>query len=179
MVQYRSSEQGDSDAGEVSPAHAPDDMRGALAKMVDEQFLKHPTYEHQQWRANRNGAHLLIIEFEKALVRHMRLLGVPVYAHCVVRTREEQKRLFAEGRSRISGLDEYPHQHCACDIIHSKYGWNLSPEQWKMLGHIGLELANKRGIAITWGGSPEYRFYDPAHWELTQWRERAKEVLRG
>lgn len=170
---------GDHDTGEVAPRHAPNDMRGALQGMIDREYLLHPTYEHQQWRANRNGAHLLIIEFEKALVKHMRILGVPVFAHCVVRTATEQARLFNSGMSRISGRDEYPHQHCAVDIIHSKFGWNLTPEQWKMLGHIGKEVALKRGIAITWGGEPEYGFYDPAHWELTQWRERAKEVLRG
>lgn len=177
-LQSRLVDPGDFDTGEVPNGHAPNDHRNALLTMKDEAFLRHTRYQEQQWRANRNGAHLLIIEFEKALVKHMRLLGVPMFAHCVVRTPTEQAARFQEGNSRKNGVGPYPHRHCAADIIHSKYAWNLSKEQWAIIGHCGKEVASFRNIDIVWGGSPEYGFYDPAHWELAHYREREKEVLQ-
>lgn len=167
----------DVDTGEVAPDNVPNDMRDALRKLVDNDFLDHPRYQEQQWRASRKGAHLLILEFEKAMVKRCRELGIPMYAHTVVRDQDTQQRLFKEGFSKTPGTSEWAHEHCAADIVHSRYAWNLTKDQWKLLGHIGKEVAQTRGIAIVWGGdwkSP----YDPAHWELAQWRERAKEVLQ-
>lgn len=166
---------GDIDTGEVPAGHRPNDSRGALLSMKNEAFLKRPKYQEQQWRALRAGAHPQIVEFEQAMVKHMRLLGVPMFAHCVVRTPQEQTRRFQEGNSRKNGLGAYPHRRCAVDIIHSLFAWNLSKEQWEIIGHCGKEVANKRGIDIVWGGSPAYGFYDPAHWELAHYREREKE----
>lgn len=166
----------DVDTGEVSRDTVPGDSRDALRAMVDRDYLGHPRYQEQQWRAERQGAHLLIVEFEKAFVKKCAEYGVPMFAHCVVRTREEQARVFREGHSKTPPTGQWAHQHCAVDVIHSKYGWNLTRDQWNLLGHIGKDVAKVRGIDIVWGGgwrSP----WDPAHWELAHWRERAKEVL--
>lgn len=166
----------DVDTGEASRGTVPGDMRDALNAMKDMAFLKHPTYEAQQWRANRENAHLLILEFERAFIKRCAYLGIPMFAHTVVRDRKEQQRVYDEGFSKTKPVLKWAHQHCAADIVHSKYAWNLTKDQWKLLGHIGKEVAHMLGIAIVWGGdwkSP----WDPAHWELAQWRERAKEVL--
>lgn len=152
-----------------------------MSAITDRAYLETKRYEEQQWRAERKNAHLLILEFEKAMVKRCRELGIPVFAHCVVRAPEEQLRAFKGGFSNDDPSDGYPHEHCAVDIIHSKYGWNMSVDQWRVIGHIGKEVARLRGIEITWGGdwkSKRWPHGDPAHWELTQWRERAKEVLK-
>lgn len=172
------SEPGDFDTGEVSKWHGPDDLRGALYTMRDAAFLRHPRYEEQQQRAKRDGAHLLILEFADKTVERLRLLDVPAFAHSILRTPTEQAAAFAKGNSRKNGTEPYPHGGTAVDIIHSKFGWNLSREQWLIFGHVGKEVAKLRGIDIRWGGDPEYGFYDPAHWELAHWRERQKELLR-
>lgn len=170
-------ETSDFDTGECCPDHRPGDMRDAMRVMQDHEFFKTRKYEDQQWRAVREGAHILILEFEKALIKKARECGIPLYAHCVVRTKEEQARVFKEGFSKTPPTGQWAHQHCAVDIIHCKYGWNLNGEQWRLIAHLGKEVAKMRGIDIVHGGdwkSP----WDPAHWELAQWRERAKEVLQ-
>lgn len=170
-------ELGDADTGEASRDSVPGDMRDALVALKDAAFLQHPTYQKQQWRANRDGAHLLILDFEKAFIKRCAELGIPMFAPTVVRTRTMQKVVFRQGLSLTDGEGDYAHQHCAADIVHSKFAWNITRDQWKLLGHIGKEVAKVRGIAIVWGGDWR-KPYDPAHWELAQWRERAKEVLR-
>ena len=38
-----------------------------------------------------------------------------------------------------------------------------------MIGGVGKEVARKMGLRVTWGGDFK-SLYDPAHWELTDWR---------
>lgn len=144
--------------------------REALQGLAHAEFLKSIKYQEQQWRAERAGAWGDILDFEKAFVKAMADLKVPVFAHCVVRTLDEQARLFKEGRSKARGGDG-PHTHgCAVDIIHSLRAWDMPKKAWAIFGHVGKEVAQKRGIEITWGG--DWKFYDPAHWEITNWRNR-------
>lgn len=178
-LRARLSDQTDSDNGEVPGRHLSTNSRDALLKMQDKDFLQHPRYKEQQGRHSAVNAHLLIVEFARALVERMQRLDVPMFIQCMVRTKDEQAQRYREGNSRKDGKTPYPHEHCAADIIHSKFAWALSNDQWKLIGYIGKELAKQRGIAIVWGGDPAYGFHDPAHWELARWRDRAKEVLNG
>lgn len=172
-----------SDAASSAPQTPPGDSLAALRAIVDKPYLESVKYETQQFRANRQGAHLLIVEFEKYFRKRLEEMGIPTFTHCMVRTYEDQLKAYQGGFSTIHPDRGYPHQHCAIDRVHSKYGWNMTVDQWAILGHIGKEVAQMRGIDITWGGegrfiSKRWPHGDPAHWELTHWRERAKEVLR-
>lgn len=141
----------------------------ALRGMANRPFLASQRYQEQQWRANREGAHPDILEFEKLLVRRMAKLGVPMFASEVIRTPERQDDLYALGTTKARA-GQSPHQYgCAVDVVHSVHGWNLDQKAWALIGHVGKELAAQRGLKVTWGG--EWSFYDPAHWELTHWRE--------
>lgn len=146
-------------------------FQAALNAMRNPGFLKSPKYEEQQKRALRDGAHPDIIEFERKLVKRFADLGVPVFAHCVIRTSEEQLRLFNEGFSKDTPKDGlWPHKAYAVDIIHSKLGWmDALPQGWQIIGHIGHEVAISMGIKITWGGDWKH-FHDPAHFELSDWK---------
>lgn len=169
------------DADMKAPAVKSGDAKAALAALVDRDFLDSRKYEEQQWRADRKNAHLLIVEFEKRFIKRLRELGVPAFCHAMVRTRADQKKAFDGGFSTKDGAEPYAHEHCAVDIIHSKYGWNMSREHWLIFGHVGKEVAKLLGIDITWGGdwkSKRWPDGDPAHWELKDWRERNNEVLR-
>ena len=136
--------------------------------MVDRPFLYSQRYGEQQARADRIGAQPEILDFERKLIKRAFKLGVPLFAHCVIRTSEEQNRLFKAGHTKARA-GESPHNYgAAVDIIHGTKGWNLTRKQWAMIGHIGKELAIQAGLAVTWGG--DWKFYDPAHWELTEWR---------
>lgn len=153
----------------------------ALRQLMDKPYLATPRYREQQGRANREGANPLLLEFERAFVNDLRRRGIPVFAHSVVRTAAEQDVLKAKGVTN-AGAHRSPHNYgCAVDIIHSLHGWDLSERSWEILGHIGNEVSNRLGISIRWGGDwdddgiPVYldgneRLWDPAHWELRDWR---------
>ena len=96
-------------------------------------------------------------------------LGVPIFAHSVIRGSADQNRLYREGHSKARA-GESPHNYgAAVDLIHGTKGWNLTRKQWAIIGHIGKELAIQAGHKVTWGGDFK-SLYDPAHWELTEWR---------
>lgn len=140
--------------------------------MRDTAFLNSQRWQEQQWRAHRDGAHPDILEFERLFLKRLIKLGVPVFAHEVWRLNSRQDELYAAGMSKAKG-GESPHNFgCAVDLVHSVHGWNLNAKQWALIGHVGKELATQRGFKVTWGG--DWKFYDPAHWELTEWR-----VVRG
>jgi len=140
-----------------------------LRGIVDREFCFSERYRDQQGRADRTGAQPEILEFERKLIKRAFKLGVPLFAHAVVRTGDDQNRLFVKGVSKARA-GESPHNFgAAVDLIHGTKAWSLTRKQWAIIGHIGKETAASAGIAVTWGG--DWRFYDPAHWELTGWRD--------
>lgn len=149
----------------------------ALQAMRNAGFLKTAKYQEQQGRANRVGAHPLILEFSDKLVKRGAGLGIPLFPHCIVRTRDEQASLYVRGQSMDSPDDGlWPHRFGAVDIVHGVLGWMDKPKiehAWDIIGHLGKEVALSMDIKITWGG--DWSFYDPAHFELTNWREIARQ----
>lgn len=142
-----------------------DELRG----MVDFPFCFSEIYGVQQGRAETLGAQPEILEFSRKLIKRARKLGIPLWAHCVIRGSQEQNRLFREGKSKARA-GESPHNYgAAVDLIHGTKGWNLTRKQWAIIGHLGKELAASLGLKVVWGG--DWDFYDPAHWELANWRE--------
>lgn len=149
----------------VEPATYSEALRG----LVNREFLASQNYQQQQWRANRNGAHPAILEFERVLVKRLAKAGVPMFAHCVVRGQADQQRLFDEGKSKDSPADGmWPHRAFAVDIVHGVKAWNLTKKEWAVIGHYGKETAKSLGLKVDWGG--DWRFYDPAHWQVTGWK---------
>lgn len=131
--------------------------------------LKH---QQQHLRANRKGAHPDILEFEKVFIKRTKALGIPMWAFCVIRTPQEQADLYDDGYSKDSPEDGiWPHKAGAVDLVHGVRLWNLDRKEWAVLGHIGKEVANAKGIKVEWGG--DWKFYDPAHWQLGEWRRAA------
>lgn len=142
----------------------------ALEALVDKPRLSTIAFQRQQWQAVVEGAHPDILEFRRCFIDEMaKTHGVPMWAHNMVRTSAEQEKLFARRVTKARG-GESPHNWgCAVDIVHSTRLWELDKRSWTMLGAIGKEVAKRKGIAITWGG--DWRFYDPAHWEITDWEQ--------
>lgn len=143
--------------------------------MVDRPFLATIEYQRQQWRSLVEGAHPMILEFQRIMVKRMAKLGVPMYAHCTVRTEDEQRKLFVDGFTKDSPDDGlWPHRGTAVDIVHGVKQWGLDKRQWALVGHVGKNVvAPAIGAKMVWGG--DWKFYDPAHWELANWREIAHE----
>ncbi|MEP3530118.1 MAG: M15 family metallopeptidase [Sulfitobacter sp.] len=125
-------------------------------------------------RANWAETHSDIQIFAAHFIEALRRRNIPMYVHSAFRTLEEQNELQAKGRSRAK-WPRAPHcQGKAVDIVHGQYHWELTPQEWQYLGKLGKDIAAKLGIEITWGG--DWTFYDPAHWELTDWRENIRAI---
>lgn len=140
-----------------------------LRDMKDASFCLSERYKAQQNRVPRAGAHPDIVEFERRLVARFRKLGVPLFAHCFVRSDAEQSALFQRGLTKARA-GESPHNYgLAVDIVHGTKAWDLSHKQWEVVGHVGKEVAAQLGVKVEWGG--DWRFYDPAHWEIANWRD--------
>ena len=152
------------------------DAKAAHRAMTDPAWCKSQGFADQQMRAVRDGAHPGLLEFERRFVRRMAAIGVPMFAHCVVRTLEMQQKLFADGFSKNDGSKRYPHRGFAVDVIHGTKAWGLNEAQWRLIGHVGVEVAASVGVDLTWGGDwkedgfGEVIDWDPAHWEVTGWK---------
>lgn len=147
----------------------------AIDSMRNDEFFRHPKYTEQQTFAYTVGADPLICEFAGKVVLAAAKLGIPLYAHCIVRTAEEQASAYARGVSRVNPLTTpWPHRAFAVDIIHSTRGWMdkpVIPHAWDVIGHLGFNVAKSMQIEVNWGG--EFKtLYDPAHFELADWKER-------
>lgn len=155
----------------IEPLPEPTTYGGALKVMVNRPFLATWKHREQHLRANRVGAHPDILAFERAFVARFKRVGVPMWAHSVVRDEAEQNRLYVTGVS-LATAGKSPHNHgLAVDLVHGTLAWNLPKSSWEIVGHVGLEVAAQLGVKLEWGGTWR-RFYDPAHWELSDWRSR-------
>ena len=151
----------------------------ALRVLVARDFLHSVKHSEQLMRANRKGAHEDILLFEKKFLSKTAKLGIPMFAHSIVRNEADQTKAFVQGFSKAR-YGESPHNFgLAVDFIHGIKGWNLDEQSWQMIGHIGREIAAQNGLKLVWGGDDpgvdDAFDWDPAHWELADWR-RIKET---
>jgi len=131
----------------------------------------------QHDRANWYATRAEIKEFAAYYIEAARSVGIPLYVHGAFRTKATQDGLKAAGRSRAS-WPRAPHcQGAAVDVVHCAYHWDMTPNEWAWLGKVGKDVADRRGIEITWGG--DWNFYDPAHWELSDWRNHIHKHPQG
>lgn len=145
-----------------------DQLRG----MADRPFLANSKWKEQQKRADRAGVHPDIVEFDRSMVKRMAELGVPMFCSEMMRSPERQNMLFDTGMSKATAGNSAHQYGCALDLIHSKKGWEMTRQQWLVVGQVGQDLIKQKGFAIVslaWGG--DWQFYDPAHWQVANWRE--------
>lgn len=109
-----------------------------------------------------------MIVFMRRLKAEMERYAIPMAFMEGWRTPGRQAELKAQGVSQ-AGPGSSPHQYgLAFDYVHAVRGWKLSPAEWSQIGAIGKEVARKLDMPIEWGG--DWRFYDPAHWQVQGWR---------
>lgn len=142
----------------------------ALKSVQNEPFLHTIKFKEQQLRAIREGAHPDILDFEEALIKRMAKHMVPMWPHSIVRGERQQQQAFDGGFSKAQ-FGKSPHNFgCAVDIVHGVLAWGLDKKAWEIVGHIGKEVAQSKGIHIVWGGDFK-SLWDPAHWELRDWKD--------
>ena len=156
----------------------------AAYDLADGPALKRPEVKKKQSEVAFQGVHPEIVEFWQAMYKACKARNIPVIAFEMLRSAKRQDELYKSGRSKARGYSS-PHQFgCAVDIVHAVDYWNISKKQWDIIGTIGKEVARKRHLKIEWGGDWDGedgrpKFWDPAHWQLQNWRGRADEPKIG
>lgn len=111
--------------------------------------------------------------------------GIPLYVHSAFRTKAEQQALLVQGVSKAK-WPRAPHcQGMAVDIVHSRYHWDMTKEEWAFLAKLGRDvlfrynqtLKVESRLHLEWGGS--WTFYDPAHWEVRGWSDNVQKLTPG
>ena len=148
----------------------PRTMAEALAAIQDKAYCQSQNWQQQQMRALRSDAHPDILEFERVFVKRLPKLDIPAFAHNMVRTWEQQDKLFADGVSKAKGGASAHNFGMAVDVIHGVKAWvGMKRPHWALFGHVGKEVAKSIGVEVDWGGD-WLDFYDPAHWQITGWK---------
>jgi len=116
--------------------------------------------------------------FAASLIEVLRAQNIPMWVHCAFRTKGEQETAFLGKNSKLRWPNAAHCQGRAVDIVHGKFAWELTRQEWNHIGKIGKDVLariNRNRLVkdrfdLVWGGdwtSP----WDPAHWELKDWRE--------
>jgi D-alanyl-D-alanine carboxypeptidase len=142
----------------------------AARTLVDQQFLNSLTNRKRQLQCSRDGLEPAMADFALKFVKECARRGIPMYLHCGVRSLELQAELF-HGRYTKARPGQSPHQYgAAVDIVHSVRHWELTRDEWAVVGVIGKEVARAMNLKVEWGG--DWKFWDPAHWESKGWRTK-------
>lgn len=127
------------------------------------------------------------LRFWAALFQEMaRKRGIPLYVHCALRGAAEQNKAVASGNSKAAYPKSAHNIGEAVDIVHGVFHWQLTRQEWALLhllGQFALDRVNSRlkaahKLHLTWGGNFK-SLYDPAHWEITDFRNRRRPLPDG
>lgn len=145
-------------------------IRQAMDRLtVHQSFFTLESTLRQFERADWQHVEPRLMRFTALLIEAFRRQGIPLYPHSAFRTSEEQRELVRKGVSKTPPPIAAHCQGCAVDIVHGRYHWELSRNEWAAIGKIGKMVAQSMGLDVTWGG--DWSFYDPAHWEIKGWRD--------
>lgn len=145
-------------------------LMDAAQNLVDMPVITSPAYRDHEIKAPRDGAHPDIVKFTLAFLRELKRRGIPMFPHEYMRGPERQNELRRKGRSKARFGRSAHNFGMAVDIVHFGRYWELTKNEWQVIGAVGKEVARRLNVKVTWGG--DWRFYDPAHWELSDWKER-------
>lgn len=111
----------------------------ALRALADPVYLTGYRYRDQVAAFAAFQATANATQFERAVVRKFRRLGVPMFVEAC---------LFGN----------------VLELVHGTKGRRLSDRQWAVVGHVGQEVATQLGLDVVWGGdgSP----FAPTTWEV-------------
>lgn len=154
--------------GTVLRDRPPRTAQEAMASLIDPQGMKNPRIRDRIDTVRYDDLPEPLVDFMRAFKSEMDRYEIPMTFFEGWRTAGRQHELELLGVSKAKG-GESPHQYgLAFDYVHAVRGWKLSPLEWAQIGAIGHEVARKRKVPIEWGG--DWKFYDPAHWQIKGWR---------
>lgn len=154
------------------PTYIPPTHQAAARTLFDTSAVNDPRRKERAVRADRTGVHPDFLKFAIALEKECLSRGWPMFWNEFVRDKKRQDDLKAQGVSKASFGQSAHNFGMAGDLVHFGRYWALNEREWALVGVIGKDVARRQNLKITWGG--DWSFYDPAHWELANWRDLAK-----
>lgn len=150
----------------------------AAQRLIDRDVCRSVPYRNRLLKASEVGSHPDLLKFSKRLLKELQARGYPFFPNEYVRDKARQDSLQKAGFSRAKFGQSAHNYGMAVDIVHFVRLWDLTRKEWAVIGAIGKDVARRQNIKITWGGDFK-SFYDPAHWELADWKDRlAREGMR-
>lgn len=146
---------------------------------VHPSFFTSLPYLRQSERADWQHANPVLTRWAALFVEYARKRNIPLYVHTAFRGRDDQERLVRSGVSLAPFPRSAHNIGEAVDIVHSAFHWQLSKQEWLLLSVLGFRaldvinstLRKEDRLSLSWGG--HFRsLYDPAHWEITSYRQR-------
>lgn len=127
-----------------------------------------------------------LMRWAALFIEYARKRGIPLYVHCALRSEAEQAKVNAAGNSRALYPRSAHNIGESVDIVHSVFHWDLTKQEWKLLHVLGLRALDRINatlkkddkLQLTWGGDFK-SLYDPAHWEVTDYRNRIQRLPAG
>lgn len=149
-------------------------------------FILTEAHIRQGERADWQHCDRRLMRWAAVFVELARKRGIPLYVHCAFRTEAEQAKVNAQGNSKAA-YPRSPHNIGeAVDVVHGVYHWTMTQQEWALLHVLGrraLDLVNRDlkkvdQLQLVWGGDFK-SLYDPAHWEVADYRARIKRFPVG
>lgn len=141
----------------------------------------------RQWdKADWQHVDRRLMRWAALYIELARKRGIPLYVHCALRTEVDQIKARAGGFSNAVYPQSAHNIGEAVDVVHGIFHWSLSKQEWALLHVLGLralDLVNAGvkaadRLELTWGGHFK-GLYDPAHWEITDFRKRIRRLPVG
>lgn len=178
--------------------NTPDD---GLAWQAPERLRANAHFHTQGWinqseKADWQHVDHRLMRWSAMMVTAAKKRGIPLYVHSAFRTKAQQDAIPAANTRA-----KYPRSAHnigeAVDLVHGTFHWDMSPQEWKLIHALGLECLRKLNetlparpftdsngkrhyalpkLELTWGGNFK-SLYDPAHWEIADYRSRL--YIRG
>lgn len=155
-------------------------------RLTARNFITLSGYLSQQERANWLHADPRLRYWAASFVIAARKRGIPLYVHTCLRDKLEQNRAFDRGTSKARYPQSAHNIGEAVDIVHGVFHWEMTRLEWDYIYTLGrftldrvnasLKKADK--LHLTWGGDFK-SLWDPAHWEITDFRDRRRELAEG
>lgn len=161
----------------VGLASLPNSHQEAARGLVDRGAADSIALSARTLKSSIEGVDPDLKDFSTAFLKELKRRGMPFFPHCYVRSGAVQDSLYAQGVTKARAGESSHNWGMAVDIVHFGRFWNLSHKEWAVIGHIGLEVARRRNLKLSWGGN--WSFYDPAHWELSDWKARILRTVPG
>lgn len=141
-------------------------------------FIQGNTYLKYQDRADWSHADPRLMVWAATFTEMARKRSIPLYVHSAFRGEKEQNALVAKGNSKARYPSSAHNIGEAVDVVHGVFHWDMNAQEWNLLhvlGKLALDRVNTllkadNKLSLTWGGS--WRFYDPAHWEVSDYKSR-------